>query len=66
RVEEHRDAGGRLRCGRGLLFRCSNRRCPVQHRGHLHVLRREELLERVLRCHLQCLHLQSVSGVEQR
>lgn len=41
-------------------------RCPVQHRGNLHVLRCEELLERFLRCHLQCLHLQSVSGLEQR
>lgn len=56
---------------RGAVFMiaacvCVCSRGPVQHRGNLHVLRREELLERFLRCHLQCLHLPSVGGLEQR
>lgn len=39
-------------------------RGAVQHRGDVDVLRREELLEGLLRRHLQRLHLQSVSRVE--
>lgn len=54
------------RCGSILTFRRPFCRCAVQHRSHIHLLRGEELLERFLRRHLQCLHLQSAGSVEQR
>ncbi|TMS17913.1 Chloride channel protein 1, partial [Larimichthys crocea] len=37
-----------------------------QHRGNIHVLCREKLLERILCCYVQCLHIQSALCVQQR
>lgn len=45
-----------------MSFACL--RGAVQHRGDVHVLRSEELLEGLLRRHFQRLHLQSVGRVE--
>ncbi|XP_050820234.1 chloride channel protein 2 isoform X2 [Gopherus flavomarginatus] len=43
---------------------CAPRR-PLQHRGHVHLLCRPQLLAWLLRCHLQCLHLPRARRVEQ-
>ncbi|XP_044887072.1 chloride channel protein 2 isoform X2 [Mauremys mutica] len=43
---------------------CAPRR-PLQHRGHVHLLRRPQLLAWLLRRHLQCLHLPRARRVEQ-
>lgn len=40
-------------------------RRPLQHRGHLHLLRCPQLLARLLRRHLQCLHLPCPCCLEQ-
>uniref|UniRef100_A0A663DX34 Chloride voltage-gated channel 2 n=1 Tax=Aquila chrysaetos chrysaetos TaxID=223781 RepID=A0A663DX34_AQUCH len=40
-------------------------RRPLQHRGHLHLLRRPQLLARLLRRHLQRLHLPRPRRLEQ-
>lgn len=43
---------------------CLRHRGAVQHRGDVNVLRSEELLEGLLRCHLQRVHLPSAGCVE--
>lgn len=48
RIEEHGDAGCRMRGGSGQLFRGAHRRRAVQHRSNHRVLCSEKLLERFL------------------
>ncbi len=49
-----------------LLLISLSLRCVVQYWGHVDIFCCEELLERIFRCHIQCLHIPSTVRVEQR